>query len=152
MEKILPVRSLKTFDNYRDSLTHHFSANVFYDALKREISFAKREGNKVGVVKFLLPVKISEDQVLFFANELELAIRQHDLISRLSKREFAVLIRFDSEALEACESLVKRVKSLEKREFSFAWVITDGTKGLEQVLEDLDNPQILRSSNSLINN
>ena len=89
---------------------------------------------------------------MYKRQELELAIRQHDLISRLSKREFAVLLRFDSEALEVCESLVKRVKSLEKREFSFAWVITDGTKGLEQVLEDLDNPQILRSSNSLINN
>jgi GGDEF domain-containing protein len=149
MEKILPIETPSSFDNYRDSFTHHYSANVFYDALKREISFAKREGNLVGVVKFIVHKGASADQLLYFANELDLAIRQHDLIARVTDREFFVLLRFDSEIMQACECLVRRVKNMERREFTYACTISDGTKGLEQVLAELDNPQIYRSSKSL---
>ena len=130
-------------------MTHHFVAPVFYDALKREISFARREGNLVGVVKFVLFRNISEEELLYFANELELAVRQHDLIARITSHEFAVLLRFDSELNSACEALVARIQNVERRKFQYCWVITDGTKGLAQVLEELDNPQILRFSKSL---
>ena len=165
MERILPIEKPKSFDCYHDSLTHHYVAPVFYDALKREISFAKREGNLVGVVKFVLSERTSEDQLLYFANEIELAVRQHDLIARIAKyefavrqhdliaritsHEFAVLLRFDTEISSACECLVKRIKNLERRNFHYGWVIADGTKGLAQVLEELDNPQILRLSKTL---
>jgi len=149
MERILPITEPKTFDCYHDSLTHHYAAPVFYDALKREISFAKREGNTVGVVKFQLFDNATEDQLLFFANELELAIRQHDLISRIAAKEFVVLLRFDSDITSACEALVARIKNVEKRGFLYAWVITDGTKGLAEVLAELDNPQILKASKQL---
>lgn len=149
MERILPIKEPKTFDCYHDSLTHHYAAPVFYDALKREISFAKREGNLVGVVKFQLFENATEDQLLFFANELELAIRQHDLISRIASKEFFVLLRFDSDITSACEALVERIKSVEKRGFLYAWVFSDGTKGLVEVLTELDNPQILKSSKQL---
>lgn len=149
MEQILPIQSPKSFDCYHDSLTHHYAAPVFYDALKREISFAKREGNLVGIVKFVLPPKTSEDQMLYFANELELSVRQHDLISRIGLREFAVLLRLDTEIQSACEILINRIKKSEKRQFQYCYVMTDGTKGLVQVLENLDNPQILKSSKTL---
>ena len=148
MERILPIEKPKSFDCYHDSLTHHFVAPVFYDALKREISFARREGNLVGVVKFVLFRNISEEELLYFANELELAVRQHDLIARITSHEFAVLLRFDSELDSACEALITRIKNVERREFQYCWVITDGTTGLAQVLEELDNPQILRFSKS----
>ena len=146
MESILPVDKPKSFDNYRDSLTHLFSINVLYDTLKREISFAKREGNEIAVVKFQIPKNTSLEQFLYFANELEQAVRKHDLISRVSEREFVALLRFDSKIGDACQSLVMRIKNLEKREFKYAWVISDGTKDLEQVLDELDNPQLLHSS------
>lgn len=149
MEQILPIEPPRSFDCYHDSLTHHYAAPVFYDALKREISFAKREGNTVGIVKFILLDKATTDQLLFFANELELAVRQHDLISRIAVNEFAVLLRFDSDITAACESLILRIKNVEKRGFRYAWVSTDGTKELVQVLAELDNPQILRSSKTL---
>lgn len=149
MEQILPIEPPRSFDCYHDSLTHHYAAPVFYDALKREISFAKREGNSVGIVKFILLDKATTDQLLFFANELELAVRQHDLISRIAVNEFAVLLRFDSDITAACESLILRIKNVEKRGFRYAWVSTDGTKELVQVLAELDNPQILRSSKTL---
>lgn len=87
--------------------------------------------------------------MLYFANEIELAVRHHDLISRLASHEFVVLLRFDSEISSACEYVVQRLTKVEKRGFKFGWVITDGTKGLEQVLEELNNPQILRSSKTL---
>ena len=146
MERILPAGIPKSLDNYRDSLTHTFSANVFYDALKREISFAKREGNKVAVVKFIIPTNSSIEHLLYFSNELELAIRQHDLIARVGEYEFTVLLRFEYQIQDACDSLVHRLRNLEKRAFQYAWVISDGTKDLEQVLKELDNPQIYRSS------
>lgn len=130
-------------------MTHHYVAPVFYDALKRELSFAKREGNLVGVVKFALFESTSEEQLLYFANELELAVRQHDLIARITSHEFAVLLRFDSEVDSACSALISRIKNVERRHFRYCWVVTDGTKGLAEVLDELDNPQILRSSNSL---
>jgi GGDEF domain-containing protein len=149
MERILPIEKPKSFDCYHDALTHQYVAPVFYDALKREISFAKREGNLVGVVKFVLFESTSEEQLLYFANELELAVRQHDLIARITSHEFAVLLRIDSEIASACSALVTRIKNVERRQFQYCWVITDGTKGLAEVLEALDNPQILRSSNSL---
>lgn len=149
MERILPIDPPKSFDCYHDSLTHHYAAPVFYDALKREISFAKREGNTVGIVKFIIADNATTDQLLFFANELELAVRQHDLISRIARNEFAVLLRFDSNITDACESLIIRIKNVENRGFRFAYVTTDGTKELAQVLAELDNPQILKSSKTL---
>jgi GGDEF domain-containing protein len=149
MEQILPIEAPKSFDCYHDSLTHHYAAPVFYDALKREISFAKREGNVVGIMRFVLPLNATEDQLLFFANELELAVRQHDLIARTASQEFSILLRFDADLDSACNSLISRIRNVEKREFSFAWIITDGTKGLVQVLSELDNPQIFISSKTL---
>ena len=149
MERILPIHPSKSFDCYHDSLTHHYAAPVFYDALEREISFAKREGNLVGIVKFALPEDTSEDQLIYFANELELSVRQHDLISRIGTREFAVLLRLDTEIQSACECLITRIKKSEKRRFHYGFVIADGTKGLLQVLEELDNPQILHLANTL---
>ena len=130
-------------------MTHHYSASVFYDALKRELSFAKREGNLVGVVKFELLEGSSEDQLIFFANELELAVRQHDLIARIGAREFAVLLRLDIEIENAFKALVSRLKKFERREFKVGHIFSDGTKGLAHVLEELDNPQILHSSKML---
>jgi GGDEF domain-containing protein len=149
MERILPISNPKSFDCYHDSLTHHYSAPVFYDALQRELSFVKREGNIVGIVKFELLEGSSEDLLLFFANELELAVRQHDLIARIGAREFAVLLRLDIEIESAFKALVSRLKKFERREFKVGYVSSDGTKGLAQVLEELDNPQILHSSKML---
>jgi GGDEF domain-containing protein len=71
------------------------------------------------------------------------------LIARIGTREFAVLLRFDNEIDAACESLLNRIKLHEKRKFHYGVVISDGTKGLVQVLENLDNPQILRAVNTL---
>ena len=82
--------------------------------------------------------------MLFFANELEHTVRQHDLIARLARYEFAVLLRFDSNIGEACVSLVNRVENVEKRKFSYAWAISDGTKGLEELLKEIENPQGLK--------
>lgn len=146
MERSVPITPIKTFDNYHDSLTHHYTPPVFYDALRREVSFAKREGNKVAIVKFQLPNRANADQLLYFANELELNVRHHDLIARITEREFAVLLRFDFDIRSACESLISRMKNVEKREFHYAWVITDGTKDVLTLLKELDNPQILNSS------
>ena len=149
MERILPISKPKSFDCYHDSLTHHYAAPVFYDALKRELSFAKREGNLVGIVKFQLLENATEDQMLYFANELELVVRQHDLIARIGGNEFAVLLRLDAEVESAFKCLVTRVANVEKRGFKYAFISTDGTKGLVQVLEEMDNPQILQSSKTL---
>lgn len=149
MERIIPIDEPKSFDCYHDLLTHHYAAPVFYDALRRELSFAKREGNQVGVVKFIVPINSSVDQLLYFANELELSIRQHDLISRIAKNEFVILVRLDFDADSACQSLINRINFREKRGFQFSYIISDGTKGLVQVLEELDNPQNLRNSKTL---
>lgn len=149
MEISLPIEPATTLDGYRDLLTHHYAPSVFYDALKREVSFAKREGQHVAVVKFQLPKRTTLDQLLFFSNELEMAVRHHDLISRIAEDEFAVLLRFDFDTSGACECLVSRVAKMEKREFYFAWASSDGTKGVDELLEELDNPQIFRSSKSL---
>ena len=149
MERILPISKPKSFDCYHDSLTHHYAAPVFYDALQRELSFAKREGNQVGIVKFELVEGTSEDQLLYFANELELAVRQHDLIARIGSRDFAVLLRLDVEIESAFNALISRLQNFERREFKVGHVSSDGTKGLVQVLEELDNPQILHSSKTL---
>ena len=138
MEKILPIEPPQTFDGFHDSLTHHFAPAVFFEAIKREISFAKREGNNVGVIKFILPIEATLDQMMYFANELDLAVRQHDLISRLSKREFAVLIRLDSDTTSAFEALVTRMKLVEKRPFNFCTATSDGTKDLLALLAELD--------------
>lgn len=150
MEKILPIEPMKSFDGYYDLLTHHYAAPVFYDALKREISFARREGQRVAVTKFKLKEGTTTDQLLYFANELELAVRHHDLIARISELEFAVLLRFDRDSTAACECLVNRIKIVEKREFLYTWVSSDGSKALEELLEELDNPQILLSSKNLL--
>ena len=103
----------------------------------------------MGVVKFVLPANATEDQLLYFANELELAVRQHDLIARTSIREFSVLIRLDSDITDAYKCLVARVKNVEKRGFQYTCVCSDGTKELEQLLVELDNPQIYESSKNL---
>jgi len=45
--------------------------------------------------------------------------------------------------------LIERIRNVEKREFQYSWALSDGTKGLEQVLDELDNPQIIQSSKKL---
>ena len=81
--------------------------------------------------------------MLFRSNELELIVRQHDLIARLARYEFAVLLRFDSNIREACLALINRVENVEKRKFSYSWSISDGTKSLEEMLKEIENPQRL---------
>ena len=149
MEKSLPIDSIKSFDNYHDSLTNHYAPAVFYDSLKREISFARREGNQVAVIKFHLPANATLDQLLYFSNELELNVRHHDLIARLAEREFAVLLRFDCDITSACESLIARLKNVEKRKFFYSLALSDGTKDVTRMLEELDNPQVLIAAHSL---
>ena len=150
MERIVPTRAPFSFDGYRDSETNHYSVQVFYDALQRELSFVQRESSSsVGVVKFTLPEASTADQLLFFANELELCIRRHDLISRIAEREFVVLIRAGLAIQEACDSLILRMSNVERRGFLFVKALSDGTKELVQVLSELDNPQFLTSSKNL---
>ena len=157
MENILPNDSKKTIgteprlkvdppssiDGFHDLLTHYYSLPIFYETLKREISFAKREGHAIALLKFQLPNDTNLDQLLFFANELEQIVRQHDLIARLARYEFAVLLRFDSNIREACLALINRVENVEKRKFSYSWSISDGTKSLEEMLKEIENPQLL---------
>jgi len=149
LEPKLEVDPPSSIDGFHDLLTHYYSLPIFYETLEREISFAKREGNLVGIVKFQLLENATEDQMLYFANELELAVRQHDLIARIGGNEFAVLLRLDTEVESAFKCLVARVANFEKRGFRYAFMSTDGTKGLVQVLDELDNPQILHSSKTL---
>lgn len=115
------------------------TAQSFNAALLREISYAKREKIPTGVIKFELPESATFDEFMYFANELELAIRQHDLIGRVAVREFAVLIRTSFDISEACEALVARLKIVERRPFIHKVAITDGTKGVAEILAELDN-------------
>ena len=149
MENSLPIEPPQTFDGFHDSLTHHYAAPIFYEAVKREISFSKREQNLVGVIKFTLPADATSDQMMYFANELDLAVRQHDLISRLSERDFAVLIRLGSDTTAAFDALVARLRLVEKRPFKFCSALSDGTKDVANLLEELDNPQILISAHAI---
>ena len=144
LEPRLEVDPPTSIDGFHDLLTHYYSLPIFYETLEREISFAKREGHAIALLKFQLPLETTLDQMLFFANELEHTVRQHDLIARLARYEFAVLLRFDSNIGEACVSLVNRVENVEKRKFSYAWAISDGTKGLEELLKEIENPQRLK--------
>lgn len=144
LEPQLAVDPPSSIDGFHDLLTHYYSLPIFYETLKREISFAKREGHSIALLKFQLPIETNLDQLLFFANELEMTVRQHDLIARLARYEFAVLLRFDSNIGEACVALVNRVENVEKRKFSYTWAISDGTKGLEELLKEIENPQRLK--------
>jgi hypothetical protein len=58
-------------------------------------------------------------------------------------------MRFDADIPAAFQSLIERIRNVEKREFQYSWTFSDGTKGLEQVLDELDNPQIIQSSKKL---
>ena len=144
LEPKLEVDQPSTIDGFHDLLTHYYSLPIFYETLEREISFAKREGHAIALLKFQLPPETTLDHMLHFANELEHNVRQHDLIARLARYEFAVLLRFDSNIGEACLALVNRVENVEKRKFSYAWAISDGTKGLEELLKEIENPQGLK--------
>ena len=142
-EPRLKVDPPSSIDGFHDLLTHYYSLPIFYETLKREISFAKREGHAIALLKFQLPNETNLDQLLFFANELEQIVRQHDLIARLARYEFVVLLRFDANISEACLSMVSRVEHVEKRKFSYSWAISDGTKGVEELLKEIENPQLL---------
>ena len=146
-EPLLEVTPPSSIDGFHDLLTHFYSLPIFYDSLRRELSFAKRENLAIALLKFELPSETNLDQLLFFANELDKNVRQHDFIARLSRYEFVVLLRFDKEINEACESLVHRMKNVEKRRFAYAWIVSNGTKSLEEILKEIENPQILNQAN-----
>ena len=143
VELKLEVGPPSSIVGFHDLLTHFYSIPIFYETLSREISFAKREGHSIALLKFQLPIETNLDQLLFFANELEQTVRQHDLIARLARYEFVVLLRFDANISEACLSIVSRVEHVEKRKFSYSWAISDGTKGVEELLKEIENPQLL---------
>jgi GGDEF domain-containing protein len=95
MSERVSASEIYSHDGIRDSLTHLAAPPYFYENLRREIASSTRNGQPLSVIKFIIQSDGSsyEDSVLDFANLLSKSFREEDLIARMGKYEFALLIQ-----------------------------------------------------------
>ncbi len=94
---------MHSHDGLRDSLTRLALPGLFYEELRREISRARRSGEQVSLVRFVLRANASEVdaprssefdvEVLSFCHTLTRLTRAEDICSRMGNLEFLVLLR-----------------------------------------------------------
>mgnify|MGYP006268485373 CR=1 FL=1 len=147
MEEILPTEySVYTHDGHFDALTQTFMPEVCYEALQREISYAKRENKKIGIAKFSLNSGVSLIDIINFANRLNLAIRMHDLIARMSALDFMVLFRSDDDLTCAFESLLKRLENSTDCQFHYSFLQSEANQDYRKTLQILEEVKMELSS------
>ena len=95
MSERVSASEIYSHDGIRDSLTHLAAPPYFYENLRREIASSTRNGQPLSVIKFIIQSDGSsyEDSILDFASLLSKSFREEDLIARMGKYEFTLLIQ-----------------------------------------------------------
>lgn len=81
-------------DGLRDLLTHCASPPFFYESLNREIASSDRNGGIFSLIRIVLNSSSDyELKILEFSQVLRNLTRDEDLVARLGKLEFTILLR-----------------------------------------------------------
>jgi len=99
MSESVSASEIYSHDGVKDSLTHLAAPPYFYENLRREIASSLRSGQSLSIIKFTFSSVGSsyEDSILNFADLLTKSFREEDLIARLGKSEFVLLIHGNQE-------------------------------------------------------
>lgn len=118
MSESVSASEIYSHDGVKDSLTHLAAPPYFYENLRREIAGSQRSGQSLSIIKFTFSSDGSsyEDSILNFADLLTKSFREEDLIARLGKSEFVLLIHGNQEI----------AKQLSQR-FVSSWSLTGRT-------------------------
>ena len=86
-------------DGLHDGLTRLSAPPFYYEILRREIAFTKRDLTDLTAIRVILKSKMPlyEATVISFADLLSTSFRYEDAKARLGEREFGILIRGDEE-------------------------------------------------------
>lgn len=98
-------------DGIHDTQTHLIAPPFFYEQLRRELLLTERTSLQFSVIRieisaFSQDLKVSDLQILLFAQELTKITRAQDCVARIGLHEFLILIRDSS---LAADLLLKRI-------------------------------------------
>jgi GGDEF domain-containing protein len=143
MSESVSASEIYSHDGVKDSLTHLAAPPYFYENLRREIAGSLRSGQSLSIIKFTFSSDGSsyEDSILNFADLLTKSFREEDLIARLGKSEFVLLIHGNQEiASQLSQRFVSSWSLIGRANVtpSYAFVTkSEGESGL-QMLNRLD--------------
>ena len=76
-----------------DEATNLVNASLFYEHLERQIAQSRRDNSQFRIIRIILPDLMSELSLLDFASALNQSTRNEDVVSRIGRLEFVVLLR-----------------------------------------------------------
>lgn len=135
----------------QDSLTGVSNRSLFYDRLRRQISEAKRENRKIGILMMdMNGLKILNDDtghhagdaaLKELANRAKTFARESDTVARLGGDEFAIILTPVKDR-EGLEGAARRLKEVVHRPFLFENKSFDFSASLGSVLYPDDGEEV----------
>ena len=119
MSENVSASEIYSHDGVKDSLTHLAAPPYFYENLRREIARSARSGKRIMVLKFVVRSGRldTRESILNFAGLLSNHFRQDDLVARMGRFEFMVLI---SESNEYVLQIIQRITVHSNFEFEYS--------------------------------
>lgn len=130
-----------------DDPTNLVAANLFYEHLERQIAQVRRDNSKFRIIRILVPDDLDEDDLIDFAFALNESTRDEDVISRLGKCEFVMLLRINPNTTDRSRDIIKRISAVHNGHFLFSTTLIDGEVDSIGALELLDKALFKRSTN-----
>jgi GGDEF domain-containing protein len=139
MEK--PTFEPISHDGRHDLLTNLLAPPLYYQEMARELARFQRSAIELCAIRLELPVTTTIDEIVAFADELTNSARTEDLIARIGKFEFALLVRGD---LSVVDKFITRIDFA--IEISYACVAPKAGEATLELLNRLDQIELTRAT------
>jgi GGDEF domain-containing protein len=139
MEK--PTFEPISHDGRHDLLTNLLAPPLYYQEMARELARFQRSAIELCAIRLELPVTTTIDEIVAFADELTNSARTEDLIARIGKFEFALLVRGD---LSVVDKFITRIDFA--IEISYACVAPKAGEVTLELLNRLDQIELTRAT------
>jgi GGDEF domain-containing protein len=139
MEK--PTFEPISHDGRHDSLTNLLAPPLYYLEMARELARFQRSAIELCAIRLELPVTTTIDEIVAFADVLTNIARTEDLIARIGKFEFALLVRGD---LSVVDKFIARIDFA--IEISYACLAPKVGEVTLELLNRLDQIELTRAT------
>ncbi|MEY4444417.1 MAG: Diguanylate cyclase, domain [Actinomycetota bacterium] len=130
-----------------DDATNLVNASLFYEHLERQIAQSRRDNSQFRIIRIILPDAISELSLLDFAYTLNQSTRNEDVVSRIGRLEFVVLLRINQNSPDKSKDIISRISDIYEGKFLFSTALINGGVDSITALELLDQALFKRSTN-----
>lgn len=130
-----------------DEATNLVNASLFYEHLERQIAQSRRDNSQFRIIRIILPDLMSELSLLDFASALNQSTRNEDVVSRIGRLEFVVLLRISQSTPDKSKDIIGRISDIYEGHFLFSTALINGGIDSITALEQLDQALFKRSTN-----